>query len=60
MRLGADDALETKGVHRIRTHGRFGALADAEKWGRRIREGASVGKALARRFEGMGTVLQSE
>lgn len=60
MRLGADDSLDTKGVHRVRTHGRFGALADAEKWGRRIRLGASVGTALARRFDRMGTVLQSE
>lgn len=51
MRLGADDSLGTKGVHRVRTHGRFDVLADAEKWGRRVREGATVGTALARRFE---------
>jgi len=47
MRLGADDSLDTKGVHRFRTHGRFGELADAEKWGRRIREGARTGVAVA-------------
>lgn len=43
MRLGNDDSLETKGVHRFRTHGRFAELADARKWERRLRQGAQVG-----------------
>jgi hypothetical protein len=31
MRLGADGSLDTKGVHRFRTHGCFSELADIQK-----------------------------
>jgi hypothetical protein len=51
MRLGSDDSLDTKGMHRVRTLGQFSELADNEEWSRKIREGASVGTALARRFD---------
>jgi len=58
MRLGAKGSLDTKGVHRFRTHGRFSELADMQKWNRRIRQGVAVGTALVRRFDYMDMVLQ--
>lgn len=46
MRLGPDGSLDTKGIHRVRTHGRFRELADIKKWERLIGEGVCAGFSI--------------